>query len=397
MSPAQAYLLGGYFLREPYRPVQTKNMRKKKGKSKKNSKSKKRSWQNKDNKDCPAWRLLLCPELWPSVLAAGAALFAVLNALHSAAVQQSRHRRQQNAAFWSPEAVRLYEAAAVLITDLPLIREYQLAKIMRNAICWYTRSSCTSRFRRRLPAGLLGIRYPPAKWRSWWIYEAWSGSGEALSSPSALVAFIREGGAVSAPSCQKGALGQICDALSDLDMGVLLCELVGWVIDMVKPNALTSLDSLLQFLQHILRSDDKLSVFLRSGGVNAGVMPFFQTEEPALRGRGVQSSLADVRGHKALAENREALKANKCNVFRPFLWLGHHTVSAVLLVIYATVCAKIVAGTAAALYRRHLVKVHQNPPSLIAGLGTIRRLTPEARRQSASRRERHERSGSKRS
>jgi hypothetical protein len=151
---------------------------------------------------------------------------------------------------------------------------------------------------------------------------------------------------------------------------------------MVKPNALTSLDSLLQFLQHILRSDDRLSVFLRSGGVNAGVMQFFQTEEPALRKRGLQSSLADVRGHKALAENREALKANRCNFFRPFLWLGHHTVSAVLLVIYAKVCAEIVAGTAAALYRRHLVKVHQNSPSVVAGLGTIRKLTPGARRQS---------------
>jgi hypothetical protein len=85
MSPAQAYLLGGYFLREPYRSVQRNNMRKKKGKSKKNGKSKKRSWQNNGNKEYPAWRLLLCPELWPSVLAAGAALFAVLNALHSAA------------------------------------------------------------------------------------------------------------------------------------------------------------------------------------------------------------------------------------------------------------------------------------------------------------------------
>jgi hypothetical protein len=96
---------------------------------KKNGKSKKRSFQNKGNKKFPAWRLLLSPELWPSVLAAGVALFAVLNALHSAAKPPGN-----GTAFWSPEAVTLYEEAAVLITDLPLIGEYQLAKIMRNAI-----------------------------------------------------------------------------------------------------------------------------------------------------------------------------------------------------------------------------------------------------------------------
>jgi hypothetical protein len=207
--------------------------------------------------------------------------------------------------------VTLYEEAAVLITDLPLIGEYQLAKIMRNAICWY--------------ANLMQFTLPPSS-AGWFAWDKMSNnqvetlanlrslSGEALSSPSALVAFIREGGA-DLPPLAKGALKALLDALSDLDMGVLLCELVGWVIDMVKPNALISLDSLLQFLQHILHSDDKLSVFLRSGGVNAGVMQFFQAEEQSLKKSGLQSSLAEVLRHNALAENREALKANKCNFF----------------------------------------------------------------------------------
>ena len=96
MSPAQAYLLGGYYLHTAYRTVQKKN-----GKSKKKRRPKKRPWQNDGNKRYPAWRLLLCPELWPSVLQAGAALFAVLNALHSAAKAPGGN----NAAYWSPEAV----------------------------------------------------------------------------------------------------------------------------------------------------------------------------------------------------------------------------------------------------------------------------------------------------
>ena len=205
MSPPQAYLLGGYYLCTSYSAVRGgTRTQKKNGKSKKKRRPKKRPWQNDGNKKYPAWRLLLCPELWPSVL-------------HSAANAPGGN----NAAYWSPVAVRLYQAAAVLITDLPLIGEYQLAKIMRNAICWYAR--------------LMDFTFPPSStsWVAWdkmspsqveklEMLRTWS--GEALSSPRALVAFIRAGGA-DLPALAKGALVQICDALNDLDMGVLLCEL----------------------------------------------------------------------------------------------------------------------------------------------------------------------------
>jgi hypothetical protein len=197
MSPAQAYLLGGYYLHTAYSAVRGgKRTQKKNGKSKKKRRPKKRPWQNDGNKKYPAWRLLLCPELWPSVLQAGAALFAVLNALHSAAKEPGRN----DAAYWSPEAVRLYQAAAVLITNLPLIGEYQLAKIMRNAICWYAR--------------LMHFTFPPSstRWVAWdkmspsqhdklEMLRIWS--GEALLSPRALVAFIRAGGADLPPLAKR--------------------------------------------------------------------------------------------------------------------------------------------------------------------------------------------------
>jgi hypothetical protein len=66
MSPAQAHLLGGYYLHTAYSTAQGgKRTQKKNGKSKKKRRPKKRPWQNDGNKKYPAWRLLLCPELWP--------------------------------------------------------------------------------------------------------------------------------------------------------------------------------------------------------------------------------------------------------------------------------------------------------------------------------------------
>ena len=106
--------------------------------------------------------------------------------------------------------------------------------------------------------------------------EAMTAGGVDTATPRALVVSIRKGGWLQSQQVQR-AITALTSDFNDSDLGCLVCDFGVWYAK-VKKKLHNDL-AIHALLHRLLTSEGGAAIFLRTNGVNAGLLAFFLRPE----------------------------------------------------------------------------------------------------------------------
>jgi hypothetical protein len=201
-----------------------------------------------------------------AVLAAAASLKELLVIMVATAVSSK--------VAWTTRLQEMAIDAGKLLSSLPGFGEYGQAKIMRIVMHWYLHLH-----EHTFPPGHLWFNWDTMSEGMPEKLEDMSAGGVDTATPRRLVVSIQKGGWLQSQKVQRTLIALTSD-LHDSDLGCLVCDFMVFYAKLKSgKKGLHSDLAIHAFLHHLLTSDEDAPRFLRTNGVNAGLLAFFLRPE----------------------------------------------------------------------------------------------------------------------